>query len=377
MKENTHREKDRADLQFLRENYHEEIWREPTANFSLPSVIRSKRSDLANRFHSSFAQCRSPRSSLKLEFDTPQFLQGLFANDRRNLSYLDEALETENRHPRRLDRLHRRRSRPPCSRRRFSQDLESTQRNGLHISDRDFRLAVDIAKKSGDIPLNSLSTVKLVGSRNRKTVSPRTPNQLAYVEAIQENDVTFGLGPAGTGKTYLAMAVGLHMLKQRAIHRIILTRPAVEAGEALGFLPGDLKEKVAPYLRPLYDAINDMLDPEEAQRYLDEGIIEIAPLAFMRGRTLSRSFVILDEAQNTTREQMFMTLTRLGEESKIVVTGDTSQVDLKPGVRSGLHEAEHALGNISGISFNRFEPSDIVRHPIVEHIVNAYERFRD
>jgi len=173
------------------------------------------------------------------------------------------------------------------------------------------------------------------------------------------------------------MAVGLNMLKQRKIHRIILTRPAVEAGEALGFLPGDLKEKVAPYLRPLYDAINDMLDPEEAQRYLDEGIIEIAPLAFMRGRTLSRSFVILDEAQNTTREQMFMTLTRLGEESKIVVTGDASQVDLKPGVRSGLHEAEHALQNISGIAFTRFSPADIVRHPIVEHIVRAYEAYRD
>lgn len=256
------------------------------------------------------------------------------------------------------------------------QDLEATQRNGSHITDRDFRLAVDVAKKSGEIPLNSLSTVKLVGSRNRKTVSPRTPNQLAYVKAIQENDVTFGLGPAGTGKTYLAMAVGLHLLKERAVHRIILTRPAVEAGEALGFLPGDLKEKVAPYLRPLYDAINDMLDPEQAERYLEEGVIEIAPLAYMRGRTLSRSFVILDEAQNTTREQMFMTLTRLGDESKIVITGDSSQVDLKPGLRSGLHEAEHALQNISGIAFTRFAATDIVRHPIVEHIVKAYETFR-
>ena len=315
-------------------------------------------------------------SSLKLEFDTPQFLQGLFANDRRNLSYLEDALE--------LKTVTREgwiaftgTEQATLLAEKIFQDLESTQRNGLHISDRDFRLAVDIAKKSGEIPLNSLATMKLVGSRNRKTVSPRTPNQLAYVKAIQENDVTFGLGPAGTGKTYLAMAVGLHMLKQRAVHRIILTRPAVEAGEALGFLPGDLKEKIAPYLRPLYDAINDMLDPEESQRYLDEGVIEIAPLAFMRGRTLSRSFVILDEAQNTTREQMFMTLTRLGEESKIVITGDSSQVDLKPGVRSGLHEAEHALTNIAGIAFTRFSPADIVRHPIVEHIVRAYEKFRE
>ena len=314
-------------------------------------------------------------TSLKIEFDTPQFLQGLFANDRRNLAYLEDELElkTVTR-----DGWIAFTGAEPATllAEKVFQDLESTQRNGLHISDRDFRLAVDIARKSGDTPLNSLATVKLVGSRARKAVSPRTPNQLAYVKAIQENDVTFGLGPAGTGKTYLAMAVGLHLLKQRAVHRIILTRPAVEAGEALGFLPGDLKEKVAPYLRPLYDAINDMLIPEEAERYLEDGVIEIAPLAFMRGRTLSRSFVILDEAQNTTREQMFMTLTRLGEESKIVITGDASQVDLKPGVRSGLHEAEHALTNINRIAFCRFEAKDIVRHPIVEHIVKAYEAFR-
>ncbi len=314
-------------------------------------------------------------TSLKLEFDTPQFLQGLIANDRRNLIYLEESLnlKTVSR-----DGWISFTGYEPATllAEKVFQDLESTQRNGLHITDRDFRLAVDIAKKSGDTPLNSLSTIKLVGSRGRKAVSPRTPTQLAYVKAIQENDVTFGLGPAGTGKTYLAMAVGLHMLKQRKVHRIILTRPAVEAGEALGFLPGDLKEKVAPYLRPLYDAINDMLTPEEAERYLEENIIEIAPLAFMRGRTLSRSFVILDEAQNTTREQMFMTLTRLGEESKIVITGDSSQIDLKPGVRSGLNEAEHALANIDRIAFTRFSATDIVRHPIVEHIVTAYENYR-
>lgn len=314
-------------------------------------------------------------TSLKIEFDTPQFLQGLIANDRRNLTYLEEALGLKT-----VTRdgwiTFSGADEATLLAEKVFQDLESTQRNGLHITDRDFRLAVDIAKQSGDTPLNSLSAIKLVGSRGRKAVSPRTPNQLTYVKAIQENDVTFGLGPAGTGKTYLAMAVGLHMLRQRKIHRIILTRPAVEAGEALGFLPGDLKEKVAPYLRPLYDAIDDMLLPEEGERYLEEGIIEIAPLAFMRGRTLSRSFVILDEAQNTTREQMFMTLTRLGEESKIVITGDSSQVDLKPGVRSGLHEAESALGNIDRIAFTRFAATDIVRHPIVEHIVTAYENYR-
>jgi len=324
---------------------------------------------------SAFSPSMKP-SSLKIEFDTPQFLQGLIANDRRNLIYLEEALALKT-----VTRdgwiAFTGSEQSTLLAEKVFQDLESTQRNGLHITDRDFRLAVDVAKASGDTPLNSLSTVKLVGSRGRKAVSPRTPNQLAYVKAIQENAVTFGLGPAGTGKTYLAMAVGLNLLKERKIHRIILTRPAVEAGEALGFLPGDLKEKIAPYLRPLYDAINDMLMPEEAERYLDEGVIEIAPLAFMRGRTLSRSFVILDEAQNTTREQMFMTLTRLGEESKIVITGDSSQVDLKPGVRSGLHEAEHALTNIAGIAFTRFSPADIVRHPIVEHIVRAYEKFRE
>ena len=215
-------------------------------------------------------------SALKLEYDTPQFLQGLFANDQRNLSYLEKTLELKT--VTRDGWISFTGSEPATQvAEQVFQDLEATQRNGSHITDRDFRLAIDVAKKSGDIPLNSLSTVKLVGSRNRKTVSPRTPNQLSYVKSILENDVTFGLGPAGTGKTYLAMAVGLHLLKERTVHRIILTRPAVEAGEALGFLPGDLKEKVAPYLRPLYDAINDMLDPDQAQRYLDEDTIEIAP----------------------------------------------------------------------------------------------------
>jgi phosphate starvation-inducible PhoH-like protein len=218
--------------------------------------------------------------------------------------------------------------------------------------------------------------VKLVGSRGRKPVIPRTPAQLDYVRAIESHDVVFGLGPAGTGKTYLAMAMALTLLKRRVMQRIVLTRPAVEAGEALGFLPGDLREKVAPYLRPLYDAIHDMLDPEEGQRYLEEGTIEIAPLAFMRGRTLARSFVILDEAQNTTREQMFMALTRLGDDSKMVVTGDSSQIDLKPGVRSGLVEAEHALEGVEGIAFQRFSQVDIIRHPVVGRIVEAYERHR-
>ncbi len=314
-------------------------------------------------------------TEIKLEFDTPQFLHSLFANDPKNLGFLESALGVKavtrdgwiaiSGAPAAVERA-----------RIVFADLESAQRSGGPIAQREFRLAVEVASGSGTVGVTELSGVRLVGSRGRKPVIPRTPAQLEYVRAIETHDVTFGLGPAGTGKTYLAMAMGLTLLKRRIMQRIILTRPAVEAGEALGFLPGDLQEKVAPYLRPLYDAIHDMLDPEEAQRYLDEGTIEIAPLAFMRGRTLSRSFVILDEAQNTTREQMFMALTRLGEESRMVITGDSSQVDLKPGVRSGLAEAEHALQGIEGITFQRFSKSDIVRHPVVGRIVEAYERYR-
>jgi phosphate starvation-inducible PhoH-like protein len=311
----------------------------------------------------------------RLDFDTPQFLHGLFANDPKNLGYLESRLGVKT-----VTRdgwiLVSGEAQAIAQARATFADLESVQRKGGQIQARDFRLAVDMAARSETIGVNSLAETKLVGSRGRKPVSPRTPAQLDYVRAIEANDVVFGLGPAGTGKTYLAMAMALTLLKRRVMQRIVLTRPAVEAGEALGFLPGDLREKVAPYLRPLYDAIHDMLDAEEGQRYLDDGTIEIAPLAFMRGRTLARSFVILDEAQNTTREQMFMALTRLGDDSKMVVTGDSSQIDLKPGVRSGLAEAEHALQAVEGIAFQRFSQADIIRHPVVGRIVEAYERHR-
>jgi len=311
----------------------------------------------------------------RLHFDTPQFLHGLFANDLKNLSYLESVLGVKAVTREGWVLLSGEREAVGRARAVFS-DLENAQRKGGVIGTRDFRLAVDVVARCGDVGVQRLAEVKLVGSRGRKPVIPRTPAQLEYVRAIEMHDVVFGLGPAGTGKTYLAMAMALTLLKRRVMQRIVLTRPAVEAGEALGFLPGDLREKVAPYLRPLYDAIHDMLDPEEAQRYLEEGTIEIAPLAFMRGRTLARSFVILDEAQNTTREQMFMALTRLGDESKMVVTGDSSQVDLKPGVRSGLVEAEHALQGVDGIAFQRFSQVDIIRHPVVGRIVEAYERHR-
>lgn len=312
---------------------------------------------------------------IKLEFDTPQFLHSLFANEPKNLAYLEAGIGVKIVARDGWVQISGNAPNVDIARAVFA-DLENAQRKGSRIESRDFRLAVDVAARQGTVNVTDLAAVKLVGSRGRKPVIPKTPSQLEYIRAIETHDVVFGLGPAGTGKTYLAMAMALTLLKRRVMQRIILTRPAVEAGEALGFLPGDLREKVAPYLRPLYDAIHDMLDPEEGHRYLEEGTIEIAPLAFMRGRTLSRSFVILDEAQNTTREQMFMALTRLGDESKMVVTGDSSQVDLKPGIRSGLAEAEHALAGVEGIGFQRFTTEDIIRHPVVGRIVEAYERYR-
>jgi phosphate starvation-inducible PhoH-like protein len=204
----------------------------------------------------------------------------------------------------------------------------------------------------------------------------KTRGQIAYLQAMREREVVFGVGPAGTGKTFLAMAQGLHFLKEKVVQRLILTRPAVEAGEALGFLPGDLKEKIFPYLRPLYDALYEMLEGEEADRLIERGQIEIAPLAYMRGRTLKGAFIILDEAQNTTSEQMLMFLTRLGEGARCVITGDPSQVDLKRGVRSGLREAIDILQDVEGVSFSRFETKDIVRLPVVQRIIDAYEKHR-
>lgn len=208
----------------------------------------------------------------------------------------------------------------------------------------------------------------------KKHITPRTINQRKYLEAIQKNEIVFGIGPAGTGKTYLAMAVAVQKLLSGEVERVILTRPAVEAGEKLGFLPGDLAEKVNPYLRPLYDALHDMIDYERAERMVASGQIEVAPLAFMRGRTLNDCFVILDEAQNTTREQMKMVLTRLGVNSRAVVTGDVTQIDLPHDVRSGLIQAVKILNNIKGISIHHFDVGDVVRHPLVAEVIKAYDR---
>jgi phosphate starvation-inducible PhoH-like protein len=206
----------------------------------------------------------------------------------------------------------------------------------------------------------------------RKVIAPRSPTQARYIEAIRNNDLVFGLGPAGTGKTYLAVAAAVSLLYQNQVERIILSRPAVEAGERLGFLPGDLKEKVDPYLQPLYDALRDMMPGEQVRRRLESGEIEVAPLAFMRGRTLSNAFVILDEAQNTSPMQMKMFLTRLGPKSRMVVTGDPTQVDLPAASPSGLREAESILKNVSGLAFIHFDEADVVRHSLVMKIVKAY-----
>jgi phosphate starvation-inducible PhoH-like protein len=209
----------------------------------------------------------------------------------------------------------------------------------------------------------------------KKSVTPKSPNQRLFMEAIEKHDMTFAVGPGGTGKTYIAVAMAVSALLTKQVDRIILARPAVEAGERLGFLPGTLQQKIDPYMRPLYDALYDMLDADKLERFLEKGIVEVAPLAFMRGRTLNDSFVILDEAQNTTSEQMKMFLTRLGFNSKAVVTGDVTQIDLPAGRRSGLVEALEVVGRIEGIAFIRFDERDVVRHNLVQQIIKAYEEF--
>jgi phosphate starvation-inducible PhoH-like protein len=236
----------------------------------------------------------------------------------------------------------------------------------------------DESRQSRDFksPVEELYQEKIQCSPRKPPILPKTESQRDYLRAIDAHDITFGIGPAGTGKTYLAVAKAVAALKSEKVSRIILTRPAVEAGEALGFLPGELEEKILPYLRPLYDALHDMLEPEEIQRAIDRNIIEIAPLAYMRGRTLNKAFIILDEAQNTTTEQMFMFLTRIGIGSKCVITGDRTQIDLPKNKPSGLIEAAGALEKTPGIAFHLFGDRDVVRHPLVQAIIAAYKDHR-
>jgi phosphate starvation-inducible protein PhoH and related proteins len=253
--------------------------------------------------------------------------------------------------------------------------LSSLMRDGLKLSNADVKMASDLVKQDQEVDLRDHFLKGSLTAAGKRRVAPKTVTQRKYLDAIEQNDIVFGVGPAGTGKTYLAMAQAVAFLVAKKVSRIILARPAVEAGEKLGFLPGDLQEKVNPYLRPLYDALYDMLDTERVMRYIERGTIEIAPIAFMRGRTLNDSFVILDEAQNTTSEQMKMFLTRLGFGAKAVITGDITQIDLPPGRTSGLVEAMKVVGKIEGIEFVYFDERDVVRHKLVQQIVKAYEAF--
>ncbi|MEH6946684.1 PhoH family protein [Bacillus sp. JJ634] len=252
--------------------------------------------------------------------------------------------------------------------------LLSVVRKGITINSRDVVYAIELAKKGTLEYFRDLYEEEIAKTARGKSIRVKTIGQRHYIQAIKRQDLVFGIGPAGTGKTYLAVVMAINALKDGRVKRIILTRPAVEAGESLGFLPGDLKEKVDPYLRPLYDALHDLLGVEQTQRMIERGTIEIAPLAYMRGRTLDDAFVILDEAQNTTEAQMKMFLTRLGFGSKMIITGDRSQIDLPKGIKSGLIRVEEILKNVKGLTFIYLEQSDVVRHPLVARIITAYEQ---
>ncbi|MEM6916713.1 MAG: PhoH family protein, partial [Verrucomicrobiota bacterium] len=307
-----------------------------------------------------------------IEFESPHFLHSLFADNVTLLREMGDALGINVATRDSWVKLQGEDEAVRAGAAVF-EDLEVARREGGAITPHSFRYALNSARESmdtetqskegsenGEGKVSELFRHRLLAGGAKPPVTPRTKTQLEYLQALNANDVVFGLGPAGTGKTYLAMAYALDLLKNREIDRIMLTRPAVEAGEALGFLPGALEEKVLPYLRPLYDAMNDMLDAAEAMRCVEKNLVEIAPLAYMRGRTLNRACVILDEAQNATREQMLMFLTRLGEDSTCVITGDPSQIDLRPKKNSGLLEAISILEGVDGIAFTQFSGEDVV-----------------
>ena len=310
-----------------------------------------------------------------LQFDNPRALQSLYANDPRLLKTMEDSLGVKVTTREGWVKLEGEPDKIEKAQQVFAQ-LEEARQKGVPIQKHEFNYALHSVAEAREETLGEVVSAKITTSSRKPPIIARSANQRAYVEAMQKYDVVFGIGPAGTGKTYLAVAVAVAALKKEQVARIILTRPAVEAGEALGFLPGDLEQKITPYLRPLYDALRDMLDPEEMERAMARQTIEVAPLAYMRGRTLNNAFVILDEAQNTTTEQMFMLLTRIGLNSKCVVTGDVTQIDLPANKRSGVVEALQALKNVPGIATIYFTERDVVRHELVRAIINAYQQHR-
>jgi len=310
-----------------------------------------------------------------LQFENPRVLQSLYANDLKLLKNLEDTLGVKLTTREGWVRLEGEPGGIDKAQHVFEQ-LEKARQKGVDIQKHEFNYALNSVTEARDENLGDLTATKIVTSPRKPPIIARSAGQRNYVEAIQKQDIVFGIGPAGTGKTYLAVAMAVAALKKEQVTRIILTRPAVEAGEALGFLPGELEQKIMPYLRPLYDALRDMLEPEEIERLLARQTIEIAPLAYMRGRTLNHAFVILDEAQNTTTEQMFMLLTRIGPSSKCVITGDVTQIDLTANKRSGVVEALQALKTIPGIATVYFTERDVVRHELVRAIISAYQQHR-
>lgn len=309
----------------------------------------------------------------KIELENANEARTLFGNSDNHLKRMEEEFEVAL--ITRGERLHINGYDEPVSQvEKIIQQLLRVIRNGIQISERDIVYAIQLSKQGRIEYFSELFEEEIGKTVKGKPIRVKTLGQREYIESIRKNDLVFGIGPAGTGKTYLAVVMAVNALKQNKVSKIILTRPAVEAGESLGFLPGDLKEKVDPYLRPLYDALHDVLGAEHTQRLIERETIEIAPLAYMRGRTLEDAFVILDEAQNTTQAQMKMFLTRLGFDSKMIITGDATQVDLPKGANSGLAEAERRLKSVKGISINYLTQNDVVRHPLVARIIEAYEQ---
>ncbi|MGO8766755.1 MAG: PhoH family protein [Limisphaerales bacterium] len=310
-----------------------------------------------------------------LHFENARVAQQLFNNESRNLQSLESELGVKATARDGWIKLDGAADGVERAKQLFV-SLDNLLKAGTQIRNREFTHALNVVKHEGAETLKDLVNDRVQTHEKKPGVTAKTVGQKKYLDAIRKHDVTLGIGPAGTGKTYLAVATALAALREGRVSRIILTRPAVEAGEALGFLPGDLYEKITPYLRPLHDALHDMLPVEELQKNTERGTIEIAPLAYMRGRTLNNAFIIFDEAQNSTTEQMLMFLTRLGHGSKAVITGDETQVDLPPHKNSGLIEAHRALKHVEGIAVIEFSKRDVVRHPLVQRIISAYEEHR-